>query len=82
MGIVAYDLFNLFLNSEKCDSLEAYTLKLQRQRRVDERNPEVIIYTDTTFAILKTFDFIDLLLSLPKKIQTQLRVHFRKISSA
>jgi hypothetical protein len=45
MGTIAYNLFNLFLNSEKCSTLEDYTLKTHRQRRrSEERNPDIIIY--------------------------------------
>jgi len=80
MGVVAYDLFNLFLNSEKCSSLEAYTLKLKRQRRREEKNPDVIIYTGNTYAIMKQWEFIDLLLSLPKKIQNVLRALFKEFA--
>jgi len=68
MGTIAYNLFNLFLNSEKCATLRDYSLKTHRQRRkVEERNPDIIIYTGNTFAILKNLDFLDIILTLKKK---------------
>ena len=64
MGTIAYNLFNLFLNSEKCSTLEDYTLKTHRQRRrSEERNPDIIIYTGDTYAVLKNLDFLDLILT-------------------
>jgi hypothetical protein len=49
MGTIAYNLFNLFLNSEECNTLEDFTLKTCRQKRREERNPDVIIYADDSW---------------------------------
>lgn len=75
MGTISYNLFNLFLNSEKCETLDKYSLKTHRQKRLDEKNPDVIIYTKTTFTVIKNLDFLKLILSLRKKIQNKL-IHF------
>lgn len=82
MGTIAYNLFNLFLNSEKCATLEDYTLKTHRQRRrSEERNPDIIIYTGDTYAILKNLDFLDLILTLKKSTQMKLRKIFKELTS-
>lgn len=82
MGTIAYNLFNLFLNSEKCSTLEDYTLKTHRQRRrSEERNPDIIIYTGDTYAILKNLDFLDLILTLKKSTQMKLRKIFKELTS-
>jgi hypothetical protein len=82
MGTIAYNLFNLFLNSEKCVTLEDYTLKTHRQRRrSEERNPDIIIYTGDTYAILKNLDFLDLILTLKKSTQMKLRKIFKELTS-
>src|SRR5208282_4858339 len=49
MGVIGYNLMNLFLNSEECDNFEQYSLKTLRQRRKEEPNPKVIIYTEKSF---------------------------------
>ncbi|NOT80944.1 MAG: transposase [Bacteriovoracaceae bacterium] len=82
MGTIAYNLFNLFLNSEKCSTLEDYTLKTHRQRRrSSERNPEIIIYTGDTYAILNNLDFLDIILTLKKSTQMKLRKIFKELTS-
>jgi len=82
MGTIAYNLFNLFLNSEKCATLKDYTLKTHRQRRrSEERNPDIIIYTGDTYAILKNLDFLDLILALKKSTQLKLRKIFKELTS-
>jgi hypothetical protein len=82
MGTIAYNLFNLFLNSEKCATLEDYTLKTHRQRRrSEERNPDIIIYTGDTYAILKNLEFLDLILTLKKSTQMKLRKIFKELTS-
>jgi hypothetical protein len=80
MGTISYNLFNLFLNSEKCEDLDAYSLKTHRQKRKDERNPDVIIYTGKTFCIIKNLDFLKLILSLKKKVQKKLFNLFSNLS--
>jgi hypothetical protein len=82
MGTISYNLFNLFLNSEKCATLRDYTLKTHRQKRkVEERNPDIIIYTGNTFAIMKNLDFLDLILTLKKSVRLKLGKIFRELSS-
>lgn len=80
MGTISYNLFNLFLNSERCETLDAYSLKTHRQKRLDEKNPDVIIYTKTTFTIIKNLDFLKLILSLKKKVRDKLIHFFSKLS--
>lgn len=83
MGTIAYNLFNLFLNSEKCANLREYSLKIHRQkRRVEERNPEIIIYSANTFAIMKTLDFMELIINLKKSVRMKLSKIFRGLSSS
>ena len=83
MGTIAYNLFNLFLNSEKCANLREYSLKIHRQkRRVEERNPEIIIYSANTFAIMKTLDFMELIINLKKSVRMKLSKIFRELSSS
>ncbi len=81
MGTIAYNLFNLFLNSEECESLDDFTLKTYRQKRPEEKNPDIIVYTETTFAIMKTFDFMRLILSFKKEIQKKLIKIFDDLST-
>ena len=82
MGAVAYNMFNLFLNSEGCENLKDFTLKLANQKRRNkyEKNPEIIIYTKDCFAIMKTMDFLQLILGLPKDIQGKLQDVFARQS--
>jgi Transposase DDE domain len=82
MGTIAYNLFNLFLNSEKCATLRDYSLKTHRQKRKSsERNPDVIIYTDTTFAIMKNLDFLEMIIMLKKDVRLKLVKIFRELTS-
>ena len=82
MGTIAYNLFNLILNSEKCSTLEDYTLKTPRQRRKSsERNPDIIIYTGDTYAIMRNLDFLELILTLKKSTQLKLRKIFKELKS-
>ena len=82
MGTLAYNLFNLFLNSQKCDSLKDYTLKLYRQkrRRQTEENPDVIIYTKGTFGVMRMWDFLQLILGLSKNVQKKLQTAIDNLS--
>ena len=78
MGLIGYNLFNLFLNSEGCANFKDFTLKIFRQRRsIEEGNPEIIIYTDMTFTTMKTFRFMQLILGLKDQVQEKLRGAFR-----
>ena len=83
MGTIAYNLFNLFLNSEICANLREYSLKIHRQkRRVEERNPEIIIYSANTFAMMKNLDFMELIINLKKSVRMKLSKIFRELSSS
>ena len=83
MGTISYNLFNLFLNSEQCADLGEYSLKTHRQKRkIEEKNPEIIIYAGNTFAIIKTLDFMDLIINLKKPVRMKLSKLFRELSSA
>ncbi len=81
MGTIAYNLFNLFLNSERCESLDDFTLKTHRQKRREERNPDIIIYTENTFAILKNLEFLPMILSLKKSVQKKLIHLFNNLTT-
>jgi len=48
---------------------------------VEERNPDIIIYTGNTFAIMKNLDFLDLILTLKKSVRLKLGKIFRELSS-
>ena len=80
MGSIAYNLFNLFLNSEQCDNLEDFTLKTLRQKRREEKNPEVIIYAGETFAIVRMLDFLPMILLLEESLRKKLSDIFQNIS--
>jgi hypothetical protein len=64
MGVLGYNLMNLFLNSEGCQDFEEFSLKTLRQKRAEERNPDVIIYTGRGFAILPQYQFLPMILRL------------------
>lgn len=82
MGTIAYNLFNLFLNSEKCATLRDYSLKTHRQkRRSEERNPDIIIYAGNTFAIMKNLDFLEFIILLKKDVRLKLVKIFRELTS-
>lgn len=82
MGAIAYNLFNLFLNSEKCATLRDYSLKTHRQkRRSEERNPDIIIYAGNTFAIMKNLDFLEFIILLKKDVRLKLVKIFRELTS-
>ena len=82
MGVIAYNLFTLFLNSEGCTSFKDYTLKLYRQKRrfKIERNPDIILYTDTDYAVVKGLDFLKTLVSIPKDAREKLQKLFDHFS--
>jgi hypothetical protein len=83
MGTIAYNLFNLFLNSEKCVGLADYSLKTHRQKRSaeEERNPDVIIYSGNMFAIIKNLDFLEIVIKSKKAIQMKILKKIRESSS-
>ena len=82
MGAVAYNMFNLFLNSEGCRNLKDFTLKLMKQKRRNkyEKNPEIIIYTKECFGVMKTLDFLQLILGLPDTVRGKLQDIFARLS--
>ena len=82
MGLIGYNLFNLFLNSEGCANYKDFTLKLFRQKRKREEgeNPDIIIYTKTNFAVVKAFRFFHLILGLSEKVRKKLQNLFEELS--
>ena len=84
MSAIGYNLFNLFLNSEDCATFKDYSLKLLRQkrRRENEKNPDIIIYTETSYATLKVLDFLKTILGLTKSVQEKLQSLCDKLSQA
>ena len=82
MGLIGYNLFNLFLNSEGCATYKDFTLKLFRQqrRREDGGNPDVIVYTRTSFTVVKAFRFFHLILGLSEKVRKKLQGLFEELS--
>jgi hypothetical protein len=48
---------------------------------VEERNPDIIIYTGNTFAIIKNLDFLEIILTLKKSIRMKLVKIFRELKS-
>lgn len=79
MCLIGYNLLNLFLNSEKCSDLEQYSLKTMRQKRREEKNPKVIIYTKHTFAVLPLHQFLPLVLGLGVKARGKLSEIFKSL---
>jgi len=61
MGMMAFNLLTLYLLAEKGESLkEVKTLKTLRQLKsgVIELNPEMILYTESAFAIIRQNDLV------------------------
>jgi hypothetical protein len=79
MGVIGYNLLNLFLNSEQCSSLEDFTLKTLRQKRVQEKNVKVIVYTKTCFAVITQYDFFGRLLDLEDAPRKKLKSLFKNL---
>jgi len=79
MCIIGFNLLNLFLNSENCKNIEEYSLKTIRQKRTEEKNPQVIIYTKTTFATLSLHQFLPLLLRLNDGVRVKLAQLFESL---
>jgi hypothetical protein len=80
MGVIGFNLLNLFLNSEGCESFEEFSLKTLRQKRVEEENPKVILYTEKTFAVLNLLEFLPLILTLEKAAQRKLAKLFKNLN--
>jgi hypothetical protein len=69
MGVIGFNLRNLFLNSEDCKTFNEFSLKSLRQKRIEEENPKVIVYTDKTFAVIHLLEFLPLILDLKVQVQ-------------
>lgn len=80
MGVLGYNLMNLFLNSEECDTFDQYSLKTLRQRRKLDPNPKVIIYTQTSFAVMRNLEFLPLILRLKNSVREKLAGIFENLS--
>ncbi len=79
MGVIGFNLMNLFLNSENCKTFEEFSLKSLRQKRVEEENPKVIVYTEKTFAVFRLLEFLPLILGLEGAIQKKLSRLFKNL---
>lgn len=79
IGVVGYNLFNLFLNSENCDTFEEYSLKTLRQKPVVEKNPKLIIYADDCFAVIRILELLPMILNLKKRVREKLANLFRAL---
>ncbi len=79
MCIIGFNLLNLFLNSEKCESLEQYSLKTMRQKRTEDKNPKVIIYATRTFAVLPLHQFLPLILEVGDQARSKLTQLFKTL---
>jgi len=67
MGVIAFNLLHLFLIHKRSGTLEkAATLKTLRQKRdrKREQNPQMIIYTENAFWVMKARQFHRLLLEI------------------
>ena len=69
MGVIGYNLLNLFLNSEKCDTFEQYSLKTLRQRRPVEKNAKIVVYTESTFGIFRLYELLPILMRLTGRVK-------------
>jgi hypothetical protein len=72
MGVIGYNLMNLFLNSEHCKNYQEFSLKTLRQKRRPEPNPDVMIYTESSFAVLKNTRFMVLVLRLSHEVREKI----------
>ncbi len=79
MGVIGYNLLNLFLNSENCASFEEFTLKTLRQKRKQEPNVKVVVYTKTSFAVLTQYDLFSRLLDLEEGARKKLKALFKNL---
>jgi len=79
MGVIGFNLMNLFLNSEGCKDFEAFSLKSLRQKRMEEENPKVILYAEKTFAVLRFLEFLPLVLMLEEAVRKKLMQLFKDL---
>jgi hypothetical protein len=80
MGVIGFNLMNLFLNSENCATFEEFSLKSMRQKRIQEENPKVIVYAEETFAVLRLMEFLPLILDLEDRVRRKLSRLFKDLS--
>jgi len=80
MGVIGFNLMNLFLNSESCKTFEEFSLKSMRQKRMEEENPKVIVYAKETFAVLGFLEFLPLILELEAGVQKKLAKIFKNLN--
>jgi hypothetical protein len=80
IAVIGYNLMNLFLNSEDCRDYDEFSLKTLRQKRGSDPNPNVIIYTESAFAILRNSAFMPLVLRLPDVIREKIACLFEQAS--
>lgn len=81
MGVIGFNLMNLFLNSENCKTFDEFSLKTLRQkRRTEEENPKVIIYAEQTFAVLRLMEFLPLILGLEDRVRGKLSKMFKNLN--
>jgi len=80
MGVIGFNLMNLFLNSENCKTFEEFSLKSLRQKRMEEENPKVIVYTEKTFAVLRFLEFLPLILELEDQVRKKLSRLFKNLN--
>jgi capsule polysaccharide export protein KpsC/LpsZ len=80
MTLIGYNLMNLFLNSENCETFESFSLKTLRQKRKLEKNAKFLIYTTTAFASLCQNEFIMELLSLKESARLKLLHLFEELN--
>ena len=79
MSVIGYNLMVLFLNSEDCKTFEEYSLKTARQKRTLEVNPDVIIYTETGFAILRMMQLLPMIMEITGKPRALLLKLFKNL---
>ncbi len=80
MGVIGFNLMNLFLNSENCQTFEEFSLKTLRQKRVEEDNPKVLVYTRQTFAVFRLMELLPLMLELSDPVRRKLSRLFKNLN--
>jgi hypothetical protein len=84
MGVIAFNLMNLFLHQESAKSWEHYarefSLKTLRQKRDEPKNPTLIVYTRDGFALIGQFEFMHRTLILPAGPRRKLSALFLRLS--
>jgi len=81
LGVLGFNLMNLFLNSENCKTFDEFSLKTLRQkRRTEESNPKVIVYAEQTFAVVQLMEFLPLILDLEEPVRKKLSRFFKNLA--